>query len=79
MTRYQIVKYDYDIGIDEGMEYTTIQEAIIEAKKLLKEYHSIFIYDKVKISCRHAFNGLPDHVFNNDIDIAHTIYHWRQS
>lgn len=79
MKRYQIVKYDYDIGIDEGMDYTTIQEAIIEVKKLLKQYHSIFIYDKVKRSCKHAFNGLPDHIFSNDVDTAHTIYHWRQN
>lgn len=78
MKRYQIIKKDDDIGIDEGMDYNTIKEAIIEAKKLLKEYQSIFIYDRKSRSCRHAFNGIPDHVFSKNVNIKDTIYHWRE-
>ena len=78
MKRYQIVKYDYDIGDDEGMDYTTIQEAIEAAKSLLKDYESIIIYDHLKRAVRHAFNGIPDRHFSKDVDTTNTIYHWRQ-
>lgn len=74
--RYQIIKRDEDIGIDEGMDYNTIKEAIKAAKTLLKDYESIFIYDKKLRSCRHSFNGLPDNVFSKDVNIKDTIYHW---
>lgn len=74
--RYQIIKYDYDIGADEGMDYRTMKEAIKAAKKLLIEYHSIFIYDYQKKAVRHAFNGIPDNIFSKDVDTTNTIYHW---
>ena len=76
MKRYLIVKYSHDCGSDDGMDYNTMQEAIKAAKTLLKEWESIFIYDYEKRIVRHAFNGIPDSIFNKDVDITHTIYHW---
>ncbi len=75
--RYQIVKYADDIGADEGMDFVTMKEAITEAKRLLKDYESIFIYDYKLKSCRHAFNGLPSNrIFANWVNTKNTIYHW---
>lgn len=74
--RYQIIKCDPDIGVDEGMNYKTIAEAMAAAKELSKEYASIFIYDYKTRSVIHAFNGTPDGVFSKDVDTSRIIYHW---
>lgn len=77
MKRYQIIKKDSDTGIDEGMDYNTVQEAITEAEKLLNDYESVFIYDKQLNSCLHAFNGLTDNIFSKDVNTSNVIYHWK--
>ena len=77
MKRYQIIKKDSDTGIDEGMDYNTVQEAITEAEKLLNDYESVFIYDKQLNSCLHAFNGLADNIFSKDVNTSNVIYHWK--
>ncbi len=78
--RYQIVTYCYDCGSDDKLEYKTIKEAIKEAKKYLSDgWDKVFIYDRIKRSVRHAFNGVPDGIFSDDVDISHAILHWNMA
>lgn len=61
--RYQVVTWSYDIGSDERMDFTTLAEAVKEAKSYQDSEEYAAVYDRNKKTAFVVFGELHTDVF----------------
>lgn len=74
--RYQIVTHSHECGTDERKDYRTIGQALKDVGVYKRRGDTVFIYDYLQNSVRHAFGGWPHGVFAKDVHTENCIYHW---